>query len=374
MDEQNPITPATPAEPVAPAAPAEPASPAVAEPVAPAATVAPAAPIAPAAPVEAPTPVAAPVAAAPAAEPKPKKSKTGLVIVIVILLIVIAGGVAAVFLIPMLSKIDYSPAYRRAKEIAPKIQEFSTKQSDCYNVVSYVESESTNLEEYEGYINNCKNSFSDKSMNIAVENLGETDGVKRNKDIKTLYDDFNAAYQEVINAGDNIDQKLTAYKAIHEFIRTKRYMFEKDEYKVPATMDSYAKILIDTEIDELVEFANTWKEKVTAFAEADAKRTKVKNEIIDGSKSWFIVLDYDKDERYKEADATREAARKDFINYQNTNLPKAKDLFPIEIADRQGLISKFESLRELINTTYQENYNKESGDCNVFLDTVVTCE
>ena len=369
MDEQNPITPAAPeAEPVQPVEPA-PVAPVEPAPAAPEA--APVAEPAPAAPVE-PAPVAP--AAAPEAAPAPKKSKKGLVAVIVILLVAIAGGVTAAFLIPVLTKIDYSPAYRRAKEISTKIYDFSTKQSDCYRVVSNVENDTVNLETYEGYVNNCKNSFADKSMNIAVENLGETDGVQRNKDIKALYDDFNSAYQEVVNAGDNIETKLTAYKAIHEFIRTKRNMFELGDYKKPATMDSYVKILTDTGIDELVTFANTWKEKVTALAEADAHREEVKKEIIDGSKSWFIVLDYDKDERYKEADAARETARKDFINYQNTELPQAKDLYPIEIADREGLISKFESLRELINSTYEENYNKESGDCTVILDTIVNCE
>ena len=358
MDEQNPIAPA---EPVAPAAPAPAPAPASAEP----------APAAPAAPVE---PAPAAPAVAPAAEPAQKKSKAGLVIVIVILLIAIAGGVTAAFLIPMLTKIDYSSAYRRSKEISAKIQDFSTKQSDCYNVVSYVEKDNVSLETYEGYINNCKNSFADKSLNIAVENLGETDGVKRNKDIKTLYDDFNNAYQEVVNAGDNIETKLIAYKAIHEFIRSKRNMFELGEYKQSATMDSYVKILTDTGIDELVTFANTWKEKVTALAEADAHQADVKKEIIDGSTSWFIVIEYDQDERYKEAAAAREAARKDFINYQNSNLPKANDLFPIEVADKEGLIDKFESLRELLRTTYQEHYNKDSGDCTVILDTVVNCE
>ncbi len=339
-------------------------------------------PTTPAAPETTPTqPAEQPAPAAAPAESAPKKSKKGLVITIVILLITVAGGVTAALLIPMLTRIDYGPAYRQARDLTSKLTDSVFNQVDCYTVVDDIEALDYGDSSYDELVDVCKNSFIDKSLNIAVESLGETDGVKRDSKIKALYDEFNSDYQKIVEASDNIEVKLEAYRAMHKFLldssKTLSVTVQNSEevyyFRVKTATESWAKTLTDSGIDTLVTYGNGWKEKVDALADANEKMLKVRADILAEDSHVARLFDYEDRDEYKTAKAEYEQKLEEYKEYVKNNQPNVKELFPIGMTDRSGLIKKFSDMKDLITTTYQEHYNKDSGDCTDIFGTVI-CE
>jgi hypothetical protein len=192
-------------------------------------------------------------------------------------------------------------------------------------------------------------------LTIAINNLGETDAVKKDKDVKTLYDDFNSAYQEIVTSGEGIDEKLEAYRAMHKYLLVKENVFVNESYRNASTVSSWAQILIDTDIEEFVTYGEGWKEKLNALADAYYSFSGIMNA------------------EYYEKKANRDEKLKEYRNYVNDNEPDVKTLFPLKFADRSGFVEKFEDLKDLITTSYEENYDEESGDCAIVFN-IVHCE
>ena len=373
MDEQNPITPAapeaapTPVEP-APVASAEPApvepAPAapVAEPVA-----QPVAPV-PAEPVPVAQPAAAPVASA------PKKSKTGLIVVIVILLLVaIAGGIAAVFLIPALSKVDYTSAYRKAKDVKTLVAEISEK-TNCEKVVKYAESYSNvTSAEYAKYVKECKAEVED-TIGSSITALGETDGVAKDSEIKEKFDAFKKAYDELVAFGDGLDEKLAVYEEMQAFLYNAKGGTRGVHYScgclgcdTPISTDDQIEAivasLVESDDERLAEFGETWATM--------AKATRDKGEAYYNASKSRCGFNENAEQKqlYQEYMDNKEALEK----YVKENLPSAKVLYPIEVPTGDAVTSAFSKLYDAIKNANEKNYNSESHDCVEFLD-IVTCE
>lgn len=359
MDEQNPITPA---EPVAPAAPAP--APAPAEP----------APAAPAAPVTEPAPVAAP-AATPAAEPAQKKSKAGLVIVIVILLIAIAGGVTAAFLIPMLNKIDYTSAYRKAKDVKELVEEVSDK-TNCQKVVKYAESyNSVSKEEYDKYVKGCKTEVDD-TIGSSIAALGETDGVTKDKDIKEKYDAFKKEYDKTVAFGERLDEKLAVYQELHAFLvntkgGAKGFTFFcgclgcDSPISSDDQIEALAAPLVESENETLASFGETW---VTM---AKTLRDKGQASYLATKAGGYVCHNTDDHETiYQDYTNYKD---NEFGKYVKESLPSSIVIYPLEVPTGDAMSSAFSKLYDAIKNANERNYNSDSHDCVEFMN-VVTCE
>jgi len=260
---------------------------------------------------------------------------------------VAALGIAAAIIIPILLRVDYATAYNTAKELKPKIYDIY-QSYDCEYVVDYADSGYTSTKDYGEYINGCLEIFESGAGDL-VSKLQETDGVKRNNELKTQSDKFNAEFAK-ITAGNTEDlkNKLEIYRAWHAF----QYAIDDLSWSSSdAEYNTAANNLIQSNNESLKTYGEGWLEQTLKVAAAyRAYQAALTN--------WSGLYD-----QYKNLRSERE-------NWVAANQPDIEAIATLNFDDLSKMYDEFSELYDMIATTYAENYNSGSGDCTEFLGEV----
>lgn len=271
----------------------------------------------------------------------------------IIAIVSICSGVAvlaiiAAIVIPILFRVDYSTAYKTAKDLKPKI--YNIYQSyDCGYVVSYVDSRYTNIKNYAEYVENCKETYND-STSALVAKLGETDGIKRNNELGLQYEKFRTAFA-ALTSGDTeeLAAKLALWQARHNFV----YVADDLSYtsSSDAEFTAAANYLIESGNDTLKTYGEGWLEKSLAAAAAYRNYRNT-------TTGWSAAYN-EYQNKVKEKN-----------DYVAANKPDMSQIAPLNFNDTYKMYSEFNSLYNMITETYEKNYNSGSGDCTEFLGEV----
>lgn len=267
-----------------------------------------------------------------------KKKRVILIVCIISGLLVV--GIALAIILPIILRIDYSTAYNTAKELQPKIYDIY-QSYDCEYVVEYVDSDYTSVKTYNEYIDGCAEVFNLETDNL-VEELGNTDGVRRNEEIRLQFDKFKSIYDSMNPNYDELMTKLAVYKARHEFVvAVDDLSYSSSDAEITAAANK----LIESGNDTLKTYGEGWLEKYLVAAHA--------------YQDWYNSPGY-LGEKYDLKNNT-DTERK---NWVSANKPDVKSLYPLNIDDTSKLYSDFDKLYDLISGTYALNYNAGSGDCD----------
>lgn len=278
-----------------------------------------------------------------------KKKKIILIIVIVSLVLIV--GIALAIILPIVLRVDYSSTYSTAKELKPKIYDIYSS-SSCEDVVDYVTSDYADIKEYSDYIEKCKKVYGSSADDL-VTKLENTDGVKRNNEIKAQFDKFKSEYT-ALSAGDNetLSAKLDLWQARHNFYYT------TTELKYGSSSDAEftraANYLIESGNDSLKTYGEGWLERSLAISAA--YRAWDNTGYFDSNKSQ-LYNDYNN-------------KKKELSDWAAENKPDINTIAPLNFNDTSKMYSEFGTLYDLITATYEENYNSDSGDCTEFLGEV----
>lgn len=258
-------------------------------------------------------------------------------------------GIVAAILIPILLRVDYSSAYVTAKELKPKIQDIYYSY-DCGYVIDYVDSSYTTSKSYSEYIENCKKVYN-ASIDDLVAKLGDTDGVKKNDEIKNQFAKFNTEYTAVSSGtSEDLSSKLDLWQARHNFY------YAADDLDYGTSSDSEfttaANYLINSGNDALKTYGEGWLEKNLAIAAAYRAYRAA---------SWRESSQYYNDYTNK---------KKEYSDWVAANKPDINAIAPLSFNDTSKMYSEFNTLYDLISQTYALNYNFGSGDCTEFLGQV----
>ncbi len=174
-------------------------------------------------------------------------------------------GIAALIIIPILLRVDYSTAYKAAKELEPKVYDIYHSY-DCGYVVKYVDSTYTDSKSYSEYIEKCKKVY-DSSVNDLVSKLENADGVKRNNEISTQFANFKSKYDALqIGDAESLSAKLNIWKARHD------YVYAVDDLSYSSSSDSEftsaANYLINSGNDTLKKYGEEWLTQSLAISAA----------------------------------------------------------------------------------------------------------
>lgn len=266
---------------------------------------------------------------------------------------VVVLGIAALILVPIIFRVDYSTAYHAVNELEEKIDAISSNY-DCGYILDYYDSKYTDQKTFSSYITNCKNTMS--GTEELVNKLAETDGVKRNQEISTQFEKVKSLIAQVVPNADDLSEKLKFYEVWHNY----DLAFGSDGIKYTAPDSSFQKaanVLIESGIDSLKTYGEGWLESVLKVAHA--------YQAYDNA-SYF---DSNKSSLRKEY----EDRLTEFKDYKTKNLPNIETLAPLKFNDTTKMVDEFNKLDNLITETYEKNYSKNSGDCLEFLGEII-CE
>lgn len=281
--------------------------------------------------------------------PKPLDQKTKKKI---IMWACIGGGVfvalsVIAIIFSLVFKINYGESYRKAKDVQEELSELNSNMSSCSRVVSYVNSTWTNEKTYNEYVSKCLDALDYDGSTVAE--LGNTSGVKRDKDIKAQYDKFKKAYDKAMPNTSDVENTLKTYKAWHTFIiysSAASNSIQDDEAYRKA-----AEALKESGNDVLIEYAEGWLKYALAY-----------------SQSYRTYMSSDS----KSSSAARSAmseARTKFRSYINQNEPDIVDIVEFEPGDMSDAYTAFNKLYGMISDAYEENYDGK-GDCLEIFDAV----
>lgn len=260
-------------------------------------------------------------------------------------------AIVAAIAIPLMLRVDYSTAYQVAKELKPKLYDIYYSY-DCGYVVDYVNSTYTSVKSYSEYVDNCKATYDNGAASL-VQKLGDTEGIKRNDEIKLQYEKFNSEFSKLTSGStSDLDAKLELWQARHNFVVT------SDDLSYASSADSEfttaANYLIESGNDTLKEYGEGWLARSLEVSAA-----------------------------YREYRATTTGWSAAYNNYTNkknelsdwvaANKPDINVVAPLSFNDTSKMYSEFTTLYNLISETYEKNYNSGSGDCTEFLGEVY-CE
>ena len=114
------------------------------------------------------------------------------------------------------------------------------------------------MKTYSEYVEECKNVMSDADG--LVSKLAETEGVKRNNDIKAQFESFKTAYDSVVPDTDALSQKLDIYLARHNFVvAASDISYSSTDAEITAA----AKYLIDSGNETLKNYGEGWLENTS---------------------------------------------------------------------------------------------------------------
>ncbi len=245
----------------------------------------------------------------------------------------------------MLMKVDYGESYRIAKELKPEVYELAHN-TDCANVLNFVDSASTDLTKYDGFVEGCK-SLGD-GIDDAVKKLGNSAGVKRNNEINTQYKKFQETLETVVPDKTVLEEKLALYQAWHKFEVLKRDL--RVANSTDAEIQATAQALIDSGNTVLKEYGEGWLEKSMAYAQA--ARAYNAASYNDGIEQKTALR--------KEADQKRNE-QSDWVKEHQ---PKITELVDLKFDSLAKIYDEFDRLYEMITDQYEQNYDSGSGDCS----------
>lgn len=286
----------------------------------------------------------------PKAPMDPAKKKKIITIVSICSGVAVLAIVAAI-VIPILLRVDYSTAYKTAKDLKPKIYDIY-QSYDCEYVVNYVDSTYTSIKTYSEYVEDCKTVYNNGATNL-VSQLGETEGIKRNDDLKNQYNKFNTEYTQVASGdSEELAAKLNLWQARHNFV------YAADDLSYSSSSDAEfataANYLIESGNDTLKTYGEGWLEKSLAVATAYRNYRNT-------TTGWSAA--------YSEC----QNKLKEKSDWVAANKPDMSQVAPLNFNDTYKMYSEFTSLYNMITETYEQNYNSGSGDCTEFLGDVY-CE
>lgn len=269
---------------------------------------------------------------------------------------VVLLGIIAAIVIPIILRVDYSTAYNAAQDLKPKILDIS-QNSDCQYVVKDLNSVYTSTTTYNGYVEGCRETFN-QSVETLIEELGGTDGIIRNTDIKNQFDAFKAAYDATVPKTEDLDNKLDIYTAFHSFIVTVDDFYSSDV--TDAEIAAAAKYLTESGNNTLKEYGEGWLEKYSAYIQAYR----------DWDNFDWGANNYSTSAYYEKSNLSS-AAKTEYSNWVTANKPDIKSMYQLNFDNIPKIKTEFNKLYELIRTTYEENYNYDSGDCTELLYEVI---
>ena len=262
---------------------------------------------------------------------------------------VVALGVTTLIIIPIILRVDYREAYITTKELRPMIEAIY-EDDDCSKVETYTLSVEVEPKTYNAYVENCKKSYNE-TMGELVEQLKETEGVRRNRYVNAQFVKFETNFNALGNGKpEKFQEKLAILKAAHNYtILVSRLSDESTEEEITRA----ASYLINTENKKLVKFGKEWQEKLIELS--DFYRTNQSSILQENS------------ERSKEYDEKR----KEFENWLTKNAPDYDKLASLHSEGTEQVYTEFNELYEMIRLTYQANYKSGSGDCLEYLSKVL---
>ena len=272
-----------------------------------------------------------------------KKKRVILIVCIISGLLVV--GIALAIILPIILRIDYSTAYNTAKELQPKIYDIY-QSYDCEYVVDYVDSSYTSTKTYDGYVEGCKEVYNSETDGL-VNQLENTDGVKRNDEIKIQFGKFKNEYT-VLSAGnaEELSYKLGLWQARHNFVVAADDLSYSSS---DAEFTTTANYLINSGNDTLKTYGEGWLEWKLAIAAAYRAYDNA---------SWS---DYSAYRALRDAYNNKKT---EFEDWLATNKPDISTVAPLSFNDTSKMYSEFNKLYDLISGTYALNYNAGSGDCD----------
>ena len=299
-------------------------------------------------------PQAQPMAYPPRQPMDPAKKKRIILITSIVSASVILGIVATILII-VLNKVNYGPTYRTAKQLKPKIQEISLSY-DCKDVINHIDSTYTSIDAYNGSIEECKGLFGSETDNL-VKELGDTDGVKRDEDIKAHFEKFEAEYLAASTGNvKDLSDKLTLWQAWHGYVVTENNLSRK---ATDAEITAAANFLINSGNDTLKTYGETWLQKSIEVAAAYRAYD---------SSSWNSLNDY-----YARRDHYN-SLRDQLTEWVAANEPDINALAPLNFNDTSKMYSEFNDLYRVVKETYEKNYDNSSNDCETLYGESVYCE
>ena len=252
----------------------------------------------------------------------------------------------------MANRIDYSTAYKTAKELKTEVQAMKSDY-DCDKVVDYVESTYTTMRTYNDYVEGCKD-LGETAGELTTA-LGKTDGVVKDEVINRYYNTFVTAFNEATSGGEKLNATLQDYAVWHNWTLS---AYELDSWdQTDADLSSAAKILTSSSNELFATYGEGWLPLKQAVAKA-YREYYASNILADNRTELYNAM---------------VEAQKAFTNWDAENKPNIKEELPLERPDMANMVSKFEEMYNMIKDSYQKHYNSGSGDCTETLSAVV-CE
>lgn len=255
-------------------------------------------------------------------------------------------AIVAVVVASILLKVDYGESYRVAKELKPKVSDISDNY-DCERVVDYVNSAYTSDATYAEYVSSCL-SVADGVEDL-VTKLGQTAGIRHDKDLKAQFERFEEAIDSVLPDEEELGQRLKVYEAWHKFTVV------VDDLSAGSSSDAEiqnaAKNLTESGNEVLATYGAGWLEKTQAYIRA--------------------YREYYNTPGYSAALVTaKNNAQTEQKNWIAANKPDIVEVGGLSFENTSKMYTEFTKLYDMIVELYEQNYDEASGDCTTFLDEV----
>ncbi|MDR2064044.1 MAG: hypothetical protein LBQ02_04675 [Candidatus Nomurabacteria bacterium] len=302
----------------------------------------------------------------PPRQPMSPKTKKNIILFSAIGAVVLGLGIAAIFVVPAIFKVDHAGAYRVAKEIKKEnYTGISETINACDDMVEYADSSSYSEKTYGEYVTKCTAGI-DESLTKKVEELGEQQAVQKDDAIRALYEEYKAEWDKINEAVKKYNAVAVTYEDWHKF-KVATSVSLSYGTATDAQIEAWFEPLIKSDNETLKTFGETAKEKTLAAARAyrEYSNYKITSYLGDAYKE----QKQHKDELY----ATYTAASNDRENYVKENMPEIKTLAPVEAVSSSNLNTIFNRLYEQVRMTYIEHWNPEDGLCSALLG-VPVCE
>ena len=281
-----------------------------------------------------------------------ESSKVGKWRVAAVLLTTVAVIVVVAIIVTVLNsmRVDYAGSYKIAKEIKAKVQEMRADEN-CKKVVSNADLDYVKMETYMGYVDACQNLTTD--IATLNENLGKTEGVRRNGNIASAYNDYVASFVAVQEGDEVLAQNLSYYRAWHEWVLAQEKLEGWDGSDTD--LSTAVKSLTESGNTELKAYGQSWLTK-------KMKANKAYREF-----HYSDILASNRSELLK----TMNTAQKEFADWLAKNSLDIKTVVGVARADNAKVYTDFDLMYSLIKENYEKNYNHGSGDCLETLTDVV---
>ncbi len=262
-----------------------------------------------------------------------------------VMLAIIGIVVASIVLSP-----NYGESYKVAKELRSKISVLDFT-GDCQDVVDYVNSTYTSVTDYDRDVDSCKTSASE--VPGLVVQLGQTSGVKRDKEVKAQFERFQEALNSILPDQTDLETRLGTYSAWHKFVVAVDDLTANDS---DAEFQNAAKKLTESGNEVLAKYGAGWLEKELAWAKAYRAWDNASY-----SASNYSALRQARDDTKAEAST-----------WIAENKPDINEVGGLDLQNNDRMATEFNKLYDMIVELYEQNYDG-SGECSEFLGDVY-CE